>query len=408
MVAISILKIAVDAMRSNKLRTGLTLLGVIIGVTSVMTIISALEGMMGSIEKQLATLGPTTFIVARMGGVITSDEQYFEMMKRKPLNLKSLDYIDDGCSLCDKMAARSYSRARVKYKNNALRRVSIRGADASIIDIVDIQVGQGRFHSYEDDIYRRQVAFIGDFIKEELFPGLDPIGRQFTIGGRKYTVVGVAKKIGSTFGNNADNFIMIPLTTFAKQFGDPNKRGMAFFIKAVDLEHLDEAMDQVRVILRAKRHVPFDKPDDFSLLTADNVLQSLNAVTRIFRFGLVGISSISLVVGGIVVMNIMMVSVTERTREIGIRKSVGAKKSHILVQFLYESLLTTMTGGIIGIVGGFLIAKWLMGMIDMEISPSTFAIVAGFSVSTGIGLIFGIYPAMKAARLDPIKALSYE
>ena len=183
---------------------------------------------------------------------------------------------------------------------------------------------------------------------------------------------------------------------------------MNITIKAVSVAQLAEAQDQVRLVLRSKRHVPYDKPDDFALVTAENVLDMVNSITAIFRTGLVGISSISLVVGGIVVMNIMMVSVTERTREIGIRKSVGAKRKHILLQFLYEAMLVTMSGGLVGIVLGYIIAKALVGMIDMDISPSTVAIIAGLSISTGTGLVFGIYPAMKAAKLDPIKALSYE
>jgi len=251
------------------------------------------------------------------------------------------------------------------------------------------------------------VVFIGDVIREELFPGVDPLGKDIRIGGKKYTVVGVAKKIGAVFGNNHDNFVLIPFTSYMKQFGEPGDQ-FNLMIKAYSVEVLDETMDNVRLILRSQRHVPYNKPDDFAIITADNVLDMVNSFTKMFRYGLVGISSISLVVGGIVVMNIMMVSVTERTREIGIRKSVGAKKSHIMVQFLFEALLTTMIGGIIGIVLGFLIAKSLVGMLNMEISPSIVAIIAGLSISTGTGLIFGIYPAMKAARLDPIKALSYE
>ena len=201
--------------------------------------------------------------------------------------------------------------------------------------------------------------------------------------------------------------MVIPLSTFSKQFGLP-RRGLALVIKARTVEVLDEAMDQVRIVLRAKRHVPYDEPDDFDIVTADSILDLLNQITKIFRMGLVGISSISVVVGGIVVMNIMMVSVSERTREIGIRKSIGAKKKHILTQFMFEALILTMTGGLIGIVLGYLIAESLVSMIDMQISPSMLAIIAGLSISTGTGLIFGIYPAMKAARLDPIKALSYE
>jgi len=403
----SLVRIAFGALLANKLRSGLTLLGVMIGVTSVMTIISALEGMMDGIEGQLARLGPSTFIVARFGGVITSEEQFLEMLKRKRLQLKTLEYIEDGCDLCEKICPRAGYYGRVKYREKALRSVPVRASSSDFIDIIDMEVAQGRFYSHEDDFHRRQVVFIGDFVREELFEGLDPIGKDIRIGGKKYEVIGVAKKRGSTFGQNDDNFVMIPFSAFVKQFGDPG-RSLRFIIKAVSVDQLEDAMDQVRMILRSKRHVPYDKPDDFSLITADNILETLNAVTRMFRLTLVGISSISLVVGGIVVMNIMMVSVTERTREIGIRKSVGAKQKHILVQFLFEALMTTFSGGFVGIVLGYLIAKSLVGMIDMEISPSAFAITAGLFISVGTGVIFGIYPAMKAARLDPIKALSYE
>ena len=407
MIVGSLLKISVLALIANKLRTGLTLLGVIIGVTSVMTIISALEGMMGGVEKQLDQLGPSTFIAVTIGGVITSDEQYREMLKRKPLKLDYADDIMESCDLCEKISPNSYKRADVKYRGESLRRVLVRGATHQLIDIIDMEISQGRFHSREDDLYNRRVAFIGDQVREELFGTLDPIGKSMRIGGHKYTVIGVAKKRGSFFGNNQDNFVVVPLSVHLRQFGVPRRSGH-LLIKAKSVEDLEDAMDQTRVVLRSLRHVPFDKPDDFSLITADAVLEQLNAVTRIFRMGLIGISSISLVVGGIVVMNIMMVSVTERTREIGIRKAVGAKQFHILMQFMFEALITTMGGGIVGTLLGFVIAKALVGMIDLEISPSMFAITAGLSISTGIGLIFGIYPAMKAARLDPIEALGYE
>ncbi len=407
MIIGSLLKISVHALVANKLRTGLTLLGVIIGVTSVMTIISALEGMMGGVEKQLDQLGPSTFIAVTIGGVITSDEQYREMLKRKPLKLDYADDIMESCDLCEKISPNSYRRANVKYRSQSLRRVLIRGATHQLIDIIDMEIGQGRFYGREDEIYNRRVAFIGDQVREELFGTLDPIGKSMRIGGQKYTVVGVAKKRGSFFGENQDNFVVVPLSVHRRQFGEPRRSGH-ILIKAKSVEDLEDAMDQTRVVLRSLRHVPFDKPDDFSLITADAVLEQLNAVTRIFRMGLIGISSISLVVGGIVVMNIMMVSVTERTREIGIRKAVGAKQFHILVQFMFEALMTTLGGGLVGTMLGFIIAKSLVGMIDLEITPSVFAITAGMGISTGIGLIFGIYPAMRAARLDPIEALGYE
>lgn len=407
MILGTLVKISFQALLAHKLRTGMTLLGVIIGVTSVMTIISALEGMMAGVEAQLNRLGPTTFIVATLGGVITSDEQWHEMLKRKPLKLEWVRDIKDGCDLCDKICPRVFGQARIKYRDQSLRRVFVMGTTHNLIDIMDIEVSQGRFHAQEDDLSRRQVVFIGEQIRESLFEGLDPIGRTLKIDGLKYTVIGIAKKMGSMFGQSRDNFVVIPFSAHLKQFGDPRRNG-SMAIKAVSIAALDEAMDQVRMTLRSLRHVPYDKPDDFVLLTADAVLDQINAMTRIFRLGLVGISSISLVVGGIVVMNIMMVSVTERTREIGIRKAIGARKVHIMLQFLFEALITTLTGGLVGIVLGFILAQALVKLIGMEIDPSNFAIFAGLIISVGIGVIFGIYPAMKAARLDPIKALSYE
>ena len=406
MVVPSLFGIAIDALRANKLRSGLTLLGIVIGVTSVMTIISALEGMAGAVEKELAGLGPATFVVQRIG-IVTSDEMFWEKIKRKPIDYKAVDLIRESCNLVDKVCPRAYQSATIKYGSDALDNVTVVGSEANYIDIVDLEVVEGRFQTYEDDLYRRPVVFVGDQIRETFFPSVDPVGKQIKVGGKKYTIIGVSKKRGSTFGNNEDNFVIVPLSVFSKQFGFP-RRGLSMVIKARSVEVLDPAMDQVRVVLRAQRHVPFDKDDDFDILTADVILDLLNSITRIFRLGLIGISSISLVVGGIVVMNIMMVSVTERTREIGIRKSIGAKQKHILLQFLFESLVLTLSGELVGIVAGYMIAKVLVGMINMEIEPSMLAIIAGLSISTGTGLIFGIYPAMKAARLDPIKALSYE
>ena len=407
MIAGSLLHIAFDSLRANKLRSTLTLLGVIFGVTSVMTIISALEGMMGAIEKDLGQLGPTTFIVERIG-IVTSEEMFLDKIKRKPLTLESAELLSDGCPLCTKVAARAYNRARVKYGSQALRDVFVMGTEPSFVDIVDYDVAQGRFMSIEDERYRKNAAFIGETVRRELFSGVDPIGKELKIDGHRYTVIGVAEKSKSAFGDDdEDNYIIIPLSTHVKQFGEP-RRGFTIFVKAASIEVLPEAMDEARIVLRAQRHVPYDKEDDFDILTADNILDLLNQITKIFRLGLVGISSISVVVGGIVVMNIMMVSVSERTREIGIRKSLGAKRQHILTQFLFESLMLTMGGGFLGIVFGFLIAKVLVAKIGMEISPSTVAIITGLSISTGVGLFFGIYPAMKAARLDPVKALSYE
>ena len=403
----SVFRIAGASLWGNKLRSGLTFIGIIFGVTSVMTIMSFLEGALGSIEKALDSLGPSTFMVAKMMSAYSEDE-FLEKIKRRPIDLETAEIVEQNCQLCEKVSARLFDQARLSYGDQSMRHIDIMGGTANFIDIVDIEVSQGRFHSPEDDLYRRNVVFIGDLVRENFFEGVDPLGKTIKVGAKKYTVIGIAKKRGSLFGESQDGFAIIPLSSFIRHFGEPRRRGTFLTIKAVSVERLEEAMDEVRLLLRTYRKVPPNAADDFDMETAESILERFNQFTLMFRLVFVGISGISLVIGGIVVMNIMMVSVTERTREIGIRKAIGAKQRHILTQFLFESVMLTMSGGLVGVALGFIIANSLASQIDMDIDPSALAIFAGLGVSTGIGLIFGIYPAMKAARLDPIKALSYE
>ncbi len=405
-VFLSTIGLSGQALWANKLRSGLTLLGIIIGVTSVITIISALEGMQQSVEGELAKLGPTTFFVQRTG-MIMSHEEWLRQRKRKALEPEYVDLINEGCRDCEKVSPGVWASSEVKYGDRKLRDIPVIGSTSNRIDIVSLDVAEGRFHSMEEDRYRRRVAFIGSLVYEELFQGQDAIGRDIRIAGREYTVIGIAEDQGGLFGSEQNERIYIPFSTHAKDFGDPGRR-LHIVVKAYSVDVLQPAMDNVRMILRSARHVPYDEPDDFGLMTADMILKAVNDATKLFRFGLFGISMISIVVGGIVVMNIMMVSVTERTREIGIRKAVGAKQSHILMQFLFEALITTLSGGMVGIVLGYLIAKVGTDAIGMDISPSALAVIMGITISTLVGLIFGIFPAMKAARLSPIKALSYE
>lgn len=400
------IRIAIGAIWANRLRSVLTLLGVIIGVTSVITIISAIEGLMGSIEDSVSALGPSTFVVTKFG-IITSDDDFFKALKRKDLTMEDRRAIEMGCPDCEEVAARVFRRATVKRDNKGLRRVLIGGSTANMVDIVDIEIAEGRTFTELEYARRNQVAFVGPTITEELFPEEDPIGKTIKIHGRRFTIIGVAKKRGSFLGNNQDNFIMIPLTVHAKIFGKP-RRNLDLIIKSSTVEGIYDTQDQVRSILRARRGVNYHDDDDFSILTAENILAFVDNITRAVRIALIGISSISLVVGGIVIMNIMMVSVAERTREIGIRKSIGARKKNIMTQFLFESLILSLGGGIVGTLAGIGLAMILGGQISLPVSPSVFAISAGLSISTGVGVFFGLYPAMKAAKLDPIVALGHE
>ncbi len=401
-----VIRISLSAIWANRLRSVLTLLGVIIGVTSVITIISAIEGMMASFEDQVAALGPSTFIVTKFG-IITSDEEFFEALKRKDITMDDRRAVENGCRDCQEVAARDFRSAKIKRGNKGLNRVPVIGATANFIDVIDFEVGEGRSFTQSEYDRRNQVVFVGPTIVEELLPGLDPIGKTIKLNGRKFTIIGVAKKRGSFLGNNQDNFAMIPLSTQIKMYGRPG-RNLALAVKSNTIEGIYDTQDQVRAILRARRGVKYNEDDDFAILTAENILSFVNQITQAARIALVAISSIALVVGGIVIMNIMMVSVTERTREIGIRKSIGARRKSILLQFLFEALILSVGGGIVGTALGIALAAILGSQISLPVSPSVVAIVAGLSISTGVGVFFGMYPAMKASKLDPIEALRFE
>ena len=406
MIYWEVFKISALSLRANRLRAFLTLLGVIIGVASVITIISALEGMSQSIASELESLGPTTFFVNRFG-LITSHEGFMEAIKRKKLKPEYAKYISEGCEECEEVALYADTWRSVKYRNKKIRDVRIKGGTANLINIIDTKLDQGRFHTAGEDETRSRVAFIGTTILDEFFTGIDPLGKSIKINNIKYTIIGVAEKQGAKFGEDPDREVYIPFSAFMKDFAE-RYYDLAIFVKARSLENMDLAMDQTRVVLRAVRHVPYNKDDDFGIITADAIMKIVNDTTKYIRVGLIGISSIALIVGGIIIMNIMMVSVTERTREIGIRKAIGARQRDILLQFLYESLILSLGGGLIGITIGVLSGNILIGLIDMNMTSSAFAIVIGLAISTGTGLFFGIYPAMKAARLQPVKALSYE
>lgn len=400
-------KIGWQSIWANKLRSTLTIIGVCFGILSVIAIISLMEAMMDGIEDSLSVLGPSTFIVNKFG-MITSHEDYLDALKRKDLTMDDRDAIVEACPDCDRVAARCYRFSSVKRQNESLRNVPVIGATANFIDVIDFEVERGRFFTDMEYQHKRQVVFVGPTIVEELIPeNLDPIGKTIKISGRKYKIIGIAKKRGSTMGNNQDNFLVMPLTTQIKFFGPP-RQNLALAIKAASVERVDIAQDQVRSILRARRGVSYYDEDDFSILTAESIMTFVETITFMTRVVIGGIASIAIVIGGIVIMNIMMVSVTERTREIGIRKSIGAMKRNIISQFLYEALTLTLIGGIMGTAIGIAAAAILGGMMSVDVSVTLLSVTLGLGISLIVGLFFGIYPAMKAARLDPIDALRYE
>jgi putative ABC transport system permease protein len=393
------------ALRAHVLRTSLTILGVLIGVTSVIAIVSIIEGMNHRVATLINSLGPATFVVEKFG-MITSNEEFFKALKRKDITMSDLRALREDCETCDEVGAISGRSRQVKYRSEKLNDVRVRGATANFIEITEFDIAEGRSLSEFEEEHSRPVVVLGATIADELFPLGNSLGKEIRIAGDKYTVIGLAKKRGAILGEDLDRFVVIPITTMRKQIGI--SRYLEIYIKAGSPETLNETIDEVRMLMRARRHVPYNGEDDFAIVTSDAMMEMYNRVTSAVRVTAIAIPAIALVVAGIVVMNIMMVSVTERTREIGIRKSLGARRKHIMLQFVIEALLMSLAGGFVGIGLGLASAKLLADAGGLPFVVSPIAIGGGVGVSTGIGVIFGLYPAMKGSKMDPVVAMRYE
>jgi putative ABC transport system permease protein len=397
--------IALSSLRANRLRSLLTLLGIVIGVMAVIAVVSIISGLNDYVAGKIFNLGPDVLTVTRMSPVFSSLDDFIENQKRKNLYISDMDAIRAACTDCKAVGATVTARARVKFGREYVDS-EIRGFTAEAPALRGLELQTGRFLTQYDVDHARNVCVIGSDLVETLFPFVDPIGKTLIVDDRPFEVIGVGTKQGSVLGQSQDNWAMVPLTLHQKMYGA--RRSVSIYAKAIDEAHLPAAESEIRLTLRARRHLSYSAKDDFALNTNDNFLQIWANISRAFFAVTIGIASISLVVGGIVVMNIMLVSVTERTREIGIRKAAGARRHDILIQFLVESATLALVGGIIGVLLGASIALAIAWFTPLPASIKWWAVVLGLSVSTTVGLFFGIYPATKAANLDPIVALRYE
>jgi len=397
--------VAIRAIMSNKLRSILTLIGMIIGVATVIAVVSVISGMNNYVANKINTLGSSTFMVDRYG-IITSDEQFREARKRKKLKIEDMQAVQRYCELCDEVGGTSYTRRTVKHKSNYMEDIIIVGTTSNYVEVSDIDIDYGRSFLESDNQRRSAVCLIGPDINEYVFPGEQAIDKMIKIGNYYFRVVGIGNKRGSFLGQNQDNWVAIPIQTFQKCFG--RYRDVELHIKAPSVALLEETQDQVRVILRNRRGDRYQDPDSFGMYTAESIMQLYDNLTGTAWIVLVGVSSISLVVGGIVIMNIMLVSVTERTREIGIRKAIGAKKRDIMWQFLIESVTLSLVGGAIGVGLGSGLALLVGAYSPLPAAVETWSVIAGLAIASSVGMFFGIFPAMRAARLDPVDCLHSE
>ena len=400
------IKIALHSLWAHKLRSVLTLLGVVIGVTSVIAVVSFVNGLNSYVAEKVFNLGADVFIVNKSANIITNIDDWIEAQKRKDIKLEDYEAVRTGCHNCRWVGATLWRRGEVKYGNDSLVDVQIRGWSETMNRIYDLELIYGRYFTESELNRTLPAAVIGWDIKENLLAGVDPIGKQVRVDREIFQVIGVGKKQGSALGQSRDNYVIMPITSFQKRYG--TSQSVKIWGKAFGETGLDAAMDDVRLILRARRHLAYDAKDDFVVDTNKTFLTLWSNLSSVFFAVTIAIASISLVVGGIVIMNIMLVSVTERTREIGLRKSVGARRRDILLQFLIESSTIAAVGGLWGILLGLGLAKFVSLVTPLPSAVKLWSVVLGLVVSTSVGLFFGIYPANKAARLDPVVALRAE
>jgi putative ABC transport system permease protein len=404
------IRIALQSLWANKLRSVLTLLGVVIGVSSVIAVVTFVSGINGYVSEKIFRLGADVFKVSKQPSVITSAEVFLESLKRKNFTMEDYQSVLERCKSCKVVAASAPAsgRSTIKYGTESSADSAVRGWTPSMATIYDLDLIAGRSITDADQNSANEVAVVGYDIYEKVLGGRDPINREIRADGHVYRVIGVGKKEGSTLGQSRDNWIAVPLSAWLKQYGSSNN-SLNFYVKAPGVgTDLASSMDEVRVIMRSRRHDAPGKPDTFQVDDNQSFLSIWSSISSSFFAVTIAIASISLVVGGIVIMNIMLVSVTERTREIGIRKALGAKKADILWQFLIESGTMATAGGAFGIISGVAVAKTVTFLIGMPSRIEVWAVLAGLIVSASVGIFFGVYPARRAADLDPIVALRSE
>jgi len=398
--------IALETLRTHKLRSFLTLLGVVISTTTLIVVMSIINGMNKYIADRIANLGANVFVVSQYSWTNNDEEWLRQRRRNKPIRVDDYEFLKENLHGYKSIGAAAWlwPRPTVKYNGHSLYDLNVTGQTPSMVGMQQEQVEFGRYFTESEYDHAAQVCFIGQDITDEFFPTVDPIDKVIDVGGQPFRVVGVAKRIGKTLGQSQDDFVQMPLTAFAKLF--MARPRMNVMIQAWSGPQMVELQDEARAVMRARHHLPYKETDDFGINASETIMGMWQDLTGKLFGGTIGIVAVFMVIGGIVIMNIMLASVTERTHEIGIRKSLGARRRDILVQFVIESAVMAGAGGVIGILLAVGIAKLVDIVFTASVPPS--AIMVGLVLSTSVGLFFGIYPASKAAKLDPIEALRTE
>jgi len=400
-------KLALQSLWANKLRTTLTLIGVVMGVASVIMVITLVNGANRYVATKLSGYGADVFTVNRMASVIFSAQDYFRYQKRKIIRIEDYEAIRDNCGLCSEVGGLLYRSTNVFYNGHSSNNTEVRGYTWTMLSLNNINIAIGRGFTPADDEHGTHDALVGYDIVDNILGGGDPIGKEIRVDGIPYTIVGVGERQGKTLGQSQDNWVAVPISTYQQTYGYNDSVDIYARVSG-GAQVMSQAEDEVRVLMRTRRHDAPGSPDDFEVETNDTFLDIWRQISSLFAGVLLGLASIALVVGGVVIMNIMLVSVTERTREIGVRKALGAKQRDVLMQFLIESATMATTGGAIGVLCGILVGKLITIVIGFPTSAPLWAIFLGLFLAGSVGIFFGVYPASKAAKLDPVVALRAE
>jgi putative ABC transport system permease protein len=407
MQLIEAFRLALQSLWGNKLRSILTLIGVVMGVASVIMVITLVNGANKYVSTKLSGYGADVFTVTRMSSVIFTPEEYFKFQKRKIMRFEDYQAVRDNCTDCAEVGALLNKETTVVANGKSSNNTGVRGYTWTMLSLNNIDIAVGRGFTPADEEHATKNVIVGYDIVDNLLGNGDPIGKEIRVDGIPYTIVGVGDRQGKTLGQSQDNWVAVPITTYQQTYGYNDS--VDIYSRANgDAQVMERAKDEVRVLMRTRRHNTPGQPDDFELETNDTFLDIWKQISSLFATIVLGLASIALVVGGVVIMNIMLVAVTERTREIGVRKALGAKQRDVMMQFLIESAFLSLVGGAFGVLGGVVVGKLITLVVGFPTAVPIWAIFLGLFLATAVGIFFGVYPASKAAKLDPVVALRSE